>query len=304
MNRSFLFAPGNHPRRVEKAFSLGADAVILDLEDAVAVSEKEAARKPVAEALGRGAGRGCRGYVRVNAMGTPFCFRDLTEVIGRGVDGVVLPKVESAADLHAIDWLIANLERERGLAVGAIDLIPTIETAAGMSRIERILQARGLKPYSGSWRVKRVAFGAADYALDLGITPSEGETELLHARQRVVLASRDARVEAPLDSPWFKLKDIEGLRHAAAASRRMGFQGKLCIHPEQVPVVNECYAPSAEELVRAERIVAAFREAEAKGSAAIQVDGQMIDTPIVREAERMLERSADALARRGMKAKS
>ncbi len=310
MIRSFLFAPGSHPRRVEKAFTVGADAVILDLEDSVAVAEKEAARRSVAAALASHATLAAnpgaaRGYVRVNAMGTPFCFRDLTEVIGKGVAGVVLPKVESAADLHAIDWLIANLERERGLAVGAIDLIPTIETAAGMSRIERILQARGLKPYSGSWRVKRVAFGAADYALDLGLTPrmspSGDEPELAYARQRVVLASRDARVEGPLDSPWFKLKDLEGLRQSVAASRRMGFQGKLCIHPEQVPVVNEGYSPTADEVARAKRIVAAFREAEAKGSAAIQVDGQMIDYPLVREAERVLE--TDALARRsaGMK---
>ena len=289
MSRSFLFAPGNHPRRVEKAFTVGADAVILDLEDAVAVAEKEAARKPVAAALAANAGKGCLGYVRVNAMGTPFCFRDLTEVIGKGVDGVVLPKVESAADLHAIDWLIANLERERGLAVGAIDLIPAIETAAGLQRIERILQARGLKPYSGSWRVKRVAFGAADFALDLGITPSGDEGELMYARQRIVLASRDARVDPPLESPWFKLKDLEGLRRSSAASRRMGFQGRLCIHPEQVPIVNETYAPSADEVARAERIVAAFRAAEAQGSAAIQVDGQMIDYPLVREAERILK---------------
>ena len=288
MSRSFLFAPGNHPRRVEKAFTIGADAVILDLEDAVALAEKEAARRPVAQALAANAGRGCRGYVRVNAMGTPFCFRDLTEVIGKGVDGVVLPKVESAADLHAIDWLIANLERERGLVVGAIDLIPAIETAAGLSRIERILQARGLKPYSGNWRVKRVAFGAADFSLDVGITPSSDEVELMHARQRIVLASRDARVEPPLESPWFKLKDLEGLRRSSAASRRMGFQGRLCIHPEQVPVVNETYAPGADEVARARRIVAAFRAAEAKGSAAIQVDGQMIDYPVVREAERIL----------------
>jgi len=264
--------------------------VILDLEDSVALAEKEAARRPVAEALAAGAGaRRCRGYVRVNAMGTPFCFRDLTEVIGPGVDGIVLPKVESAADLHAIDWLIANLERERALPVGAIDLIPTIETAAGLSRIERILQARGLKPYSGNWRVKRVAFGAADFTLDVGITPSGDESELMYARQRIVLASRDARVEPPLDSPWFRLKDPDGLRRSSAASRRLGFQGRLCIHPEQVEPVNAAFSPSAEEVARAERVVAAFRAAEAKGSAAIQVDGQMIDYPIVREAERLLK---------------
>jgi citrate lyase subunit beta/citryl-CoA lyase len=299
MNRSYLFAPGNHPRRVEKAFTLGADAVILDLEDSVAVAEKEAARKPVAAALAarssgtepelRDRAPSPRAYVRVNAMGTPFCFRDLTEVVREGLDGIVLPKVESAADLHAIDWLIANLERERGLALGAIDLIPAIETAAGMDRVERILQARGLKPYSGSWRVRRVGFGAADYALDLGITPAGEEPELLYARQRLVLASRNARVEPPLDSPWFKLKDLDGLRASSAASRRVGFQGRMCIHPEQVAPVNESYAPSAEEVARAERIVAAFREAEAKGSAAIQVDGQMIDYPVALEAERVLK---------------
>lgn len=287
MNRSFLFAPGNHPRRVEKAFLLGADAVILDLEDSVAVAEKEAARKPVTEALAQP--RQCRGYVRVNAMGSPFCFRDLAEVIGKGVDGVVLPKVESAADLHAIDWLIANLERERGLPVGAIDLIPTIETAAGLTRIDRVLQARSLKPYSGTWRVRRVAFGAADYSHDLGLAPSPEEPELAHARARLVLASRAAGAEGPLDSPWFQLKDAEGLRRSVERSRRMGFQGRLCIHPDQVAVVNEGYAPSAAEIARAERIVAAFREAEARGAAAVQVDGQMVDYPIVHQAERLLK---------------
>ena len=287
MNRSFLFAPGNHARRVEKAFTLGADAVILDLEDAIAISEKEAARKPVAEALARR--RSCRGYVRVNAMGTPWCFRDLVEVIGPGVDGVVLPKVESAADLHAIDWLIANLERERGLAVGAIDLIPQIETAAGLARVDRVLQARGLKPYSGSWRVKRLSFGAADYANDLGIAASPDERELAHARERIVLASRAAGVEPPLDSPWFDIKDAAGLEQAIVRSRRSGFQGRLCIHPDQVAPVNRGYAPTPDEIAQASRIVAAFREAEAKGAAAIQVDGRMIDYPIARQAERLLK---------------
>ncbi|HTQ77757.1 MAG TPA: CoA ester lyase [Burkholderiales bacterium] len=289
MIRSLLFAPGNQPRRMEKAFTLEADAVILDLEDSVAPAEKETARRPVAEALAKSAAvRRCRGYVRVNAMGTPYCFRDLAEVMGPGVDGVVLPKVESAADLHAIDWLIANLERERCLAVGAIDLIPIIESAAGLTRVERILQARGLKPYSGTWRVRRVAFGAADYGHDLGLSPSRDEPELAHARERLVLASRAADIEAPLDSPWFDLKDAEGLARAVERSRRAGFQGRLCIHPDQVAQVNAGYAPTADEIARAERIVAAFRAAEAKGVAAIQVDGQMIDYPIVRQAERLL----------------
>jgi citrate lyase subunit beta/citryl-CoA lyase len=285
--RSLLFAPGNHPRRVEKAFSLGADAVILDLEDSVPLSDKPAARQPVAEALARP--RKCLGYVRVNAMASPFCFRDLTETAGKGADGVVLPKVESAADLHAIDWLIANLERERGLREGSLDLLPIIETAAGISRIDRILQARSLKPYSGTWRVRRVAFGAGDYSHDLGLAPTHEEPELAHARARLVLASRGAGLEGPIDSPWFHFKDKDGFRRAVERSRRAGFQGRLCIHPDQVAGANDGYGPTVEEIAEAERIVAAFREAEAKGAAAIQVDGRMIDYPIAYRAERLLK---------------
>ena len=282
LNRTFLFAPGNHPRRVEKALSLDADAVILDLEDAVATSDKAAARKPVAEAL-KGPRR-CRGYVRPNAPSSPFCYRDLVETIHEKVDGVVLPKVESAADLHAVDWLLAALERDRGITEGSIDLIPMVETAAGVARVDRILQARSLRPYRAPWRVKRVAFGAGDYSLDVGLVPSHEEPELAEARARVVLASRAAGMEGPLDSPWFHLRDMEGFRRSLERSRRGGFQGRLCVHPDQVPVANDLFTPNADEIARAERIVAAFRQAEATGAAAVEVDGQMVDYPIVHRA--------------------
>ena len=287
LNRTFLFAPGNHPRRVEKALTLGADAVILDLEDAVATADKAAARKPVAEALK--APRRCRGYVRPNAPSSPFCYQDLVETIHDKVDGVVLPKVESAADLHAIDWLLAALERERGMVEGSIDLIPMVETAAGVARVDRIVQARNLRPYRAPWRVKRLAFGAGDYSLDVGLVPSHEEPELAEARARVVLASRAAGMEGPLDSPWFHLRDMEGFRRALERSRRGGFQGRLCVHPDQVPVANELFTPSADEVARAERIVAEFREAEARGAAAVEVDGQMVDYPIVHRAQALLE---------------
>jgi citrate lyase subunit beta/citryl-CoA lyase len=297
LHRSFLFAPGNHARRVEKALTLGADAVILDLEDAVATSDKAAARKPVAEALKRP--RRCRGYVRPNAASTPWCYRDLVETIHDKVDGVVLPKVESAADLHAIDWLIAALEREHGIAEGTIDLIPMVETAAGVARVDRILQARSLRPYRAPWRVKRVAFGAADYSLDVGLVPSHEEPELAEARARVVLASRAAGMEGPLDSPWFHLRDMEGFRRALERSRRGGFQGRLCVHPDQVPVANELFTPSADEVARAERIVAAFRQAEAKGAAAVEVDGQMVDYPVAHRAQGLLDAMREIRARGG-----
>ncbi|OGA68767.1 MAG: hypothetical protein A3G81_00910 [Betaproteobacteria bacterium RIFCSPLOWO2_12_FULL_65_14] len=297
LNRSYLFTPGNVPRRVEKAFTLEADVVIVDLEDSVAVSDKEATREPVAEALARP--RRGRGYVRVNAPSTPFCYGDLVATIQKGVDGVVLPKVESAADLHAIDWLIAALERERGIAEGTIDLVPQIETAAGVQRVDRVLQARSLRPYPGPWRVRRVAFGAADYAYQLGLAPTLDEPELAEARSRIVLASRAAGLENPIDSPWFHFKEAAAFTRALERSRRGGFQGRLCVHPDQIGPVNAAYLPGDEEVARAERIVAAFREAEARGAAAIQVDGQMIDYPVAHRARAVIESVREAKARKG-----
>jgi citrate lyase subunit beta / citryl-CoA lyase len=290
--RSLLFAPGNVARRVEKAFTLDADVVIVDLEDSVALADKGATRKPVADALARA--RKGRGYVRVNAPSSPFCYGDLVATIHKGVDGVVLPKVESAADLHAIDWLLAALERERGIPEGALDLIPQIETAAGVQRIDRVLQARSLRPYKALWRVKRVAFGAADYAHELGLTVHSDEAELADARARIVLASRAAGFEGPIDSPWFDFKDAAGFQRALERSRRGGFQGRLCVHPDQIAPVNRAYLPSEEELARAERIVAAFKEAEARGAAAIQVDGQMIDYPVVHRAQALIDSVREA----------
>jgi len=287
LNRSFLFAPGNVARRVEKALTLEADAVIVDLEDSVAEAEKAATRKAVAEALLRP--RRGRGYVRVNAPSSRFCHGDLMATISKGVDGVVLPKVESAADLHAVDWLIWNLELERGIAPGSIELMPQVETAAGVQRIDRILQARNLRPYAGAFRVRRVAFGAADYGHDLGLSPTLDEPELADARARVVLASRAAGYENPIDSPWFHFKESDAFARALERSRRGGFQGRLCVHPDQLAPVNAAYLPSAAELAGAERIVAAFAAAEARGEAAVQVDGQMVDYPVVFRARALIE---------------
>ena len=287
LNRSFLFAPGNVARRVEKALTLEADAIIVDLEDSVALAEKAATRKSVAKALTRP--RRGRGYVRVNAPSSEFCYRDLVETLHRQVDGVVVPKIESAADLHAVDWLMANLEREFGVEPGTLDLIPQIETAAGVQRVDRILQARSLRPYQAPWRVKRVAFGGADYAHQLGLTVGMDEAELADARARVVLSSRAAGLEGPLDSPWFHFREAEGFARALERSRRSGFQGRLCVHPDQLGPVNAAYLPSAAELARAERIVAAFRDAEARGEAAVQVDGEMIDYPVAYRAQALID---------------
>jgi len=287
MIRSFLFTPANVPRRVEKALALEADAVILDLEDSVAPQDKPPSRARVVEAA-RKPRRGLL-YVRVNAPSTPWCYEDLVETLGPGLDGVVVPKIESAADLHAIDWLMANLERARGLAEGALDLMPQIETAAGVQRVDRILQARSLRPYRTPWRVKRVCFGAADYAHALGLSPTLDEPELADVRARIVLSSRAAGVENPIDSPWFHFNEPEAFARSLERSRRGGFQGRCCVHPDQIAPVNRAYSPTAAEIAAAERIVSAFREAEARGAAAIEVDGQMVDYPVAQRAQALLD---------------
>jgi citrate lyase subunit beta/citryl-CoA lyase len=269
--RSFLFAPGNHARRVEKALSLDADAVILDLEDAVATAEKRATRDAVIAALTRP--RRALLYVRVNAVDTEFCYGDFAAIVRPGLDGVILPKVESAAGLATADWLLAQLEREQGLMPRAIDLVPIIETARGLNQIDAILAAGA--------RVKRVAFGAGDFTLDVNMAWSRGEAELAYARSKIVTASRAAGIEAPFDTVWVDLGDQEGLEASTRTAFGFGFQGKMCIHPNQIAVVNRVFTPSEAEIAFAERVVAAFARAEAEGSAAIQLDGKFIDYPIL-----------------------
>ena len=287
--RSLLFAPGNHARRVEKALTLDADVVILDLEDAVAVAEKSATREKVVAALRPP--RRARGYVRINAFDTPFCFDDLQAVVAPGVDGIVLPKVESPAQIMAVEWAIAALERSRGLAEGGIDLMPIIETGRGMAGLRDIAR-------SGT-RARRLSFGAGDYTLDVGMRWTMEERELDHVRTAIVVESRAAGLEPPVDTVFIRLGQPEPFRRSTELARDLGFQGKLCIHPEQVGPVNEAFTPTDDEIAKSERYVAAFAEAEAKGSASIQVDGYFIDYPIVENARRTL-RIAESIRNRGV----
>ncbi len=277
--RTFLFAPGDHARRAEKALSLGADAAILDLEDAVALSAKVSARQAVRAALLLP--RTARAYVRVNAFDTPFCFGDIDAVVGPGLDGVFLPKLEEASQLVAVDWMIGALERDRGLPAGAIDLVPIIETARGHAALPALAG-------SGIARMRRMAFGAADYTLDLGITWTREEAELTPVRSGLVLASRAAGLEAPIDTVWADLRDGDGFAASCARGQGLGFQGRMCIHPDQVPVANAAYSPSPAAVAWAHKVADAFAEAEARGLASIQVDGRFVDYPIVDRARRLL----------------
>ena len=227
--RSFLFAPGNHARRVEKSLSLSTDAVILDLEDAVAQNEKEATRALVVQALSLP--RRCQAYVRVNALSTTWSYGDIEAVVVAGLDGIVLPKAESAAELQTAEWMISALERARGLKPGAIDLMPIIETAKGYVALESILR-------SGT-RVRRVAFGAGDFTLDAGIEARIGD-EIAHIR--IVAAEREQRFKLRPDAisgAGFRralvigkvekrLGIARGNAHSAGRRRRGLIKGLVC----------------------------------------------------------------------------
>lgn len=265
--RSLLFAPANHARRAEKALASGADAAILDLEDAVAESEKLAAR--AALALAAALPRRTRFYVRINAVGSYHAVADLAALPVAKLDGVVIPKCESPSDVAQV---VAHAPRA--------DIMPIIETARGLAAAEAIA--------ASSHRVSRLAFGALDFALDLGLTPDDDEAELAPYRARLVLASRLAGKEAPIDSPWPDFRDQAGLRRSCERARRMGFHGKLCIHPDQLETVHEAFAPTHEEIAEAERIVAAAKAAEEDGQGALQLDGRMIDAPVVARAKKLL----------------
>ena len=281
--RSFMFAPANHPRRVEKVFELGADAVILDLEDAVAIAEKEMTRGKVVEAF-KSADRRALHYVRVNGPDTKYCEEDIQQTVGPWLDGVVLPKVESSDVLGQVELWLAEAEAAAGMTVGSLDLLPIIETAAGVENAAAIATA-------GS-RVKRLAFGGGDYTLDLDYLWSADEEVLQYARARLSHASRLGDLLPPVDTVVLQIKDNERFMASAERGRKYGFGGKLCIHPSQVPLTNEVFTPSAEEIAHARAVVAAFEEAESQGSASIQLDGYFIDYPIVYKSQRILALAA------------
>ncbi|MCL6634794.1 MAG: CoA ester lyase [Peptococcaceae bacterium] len=286
--RTMLFAPANDLRKAGKALMSDADAAVLDLEDAVALSEKISARDALKEALALPR----RGdvFVRVNSAQTGYILGDLMAAVAGGVKGIVLAKSESAEEVRRVDWLMEQIERENGLPPGGLELIPFIESANAVINAYAIASA--------SPRVSRLFFGGVDYVLDIGTSFSKGGAELFFARSQLVVASRAAGIEAPVDTVYPDFRDIEGLVAEARAVRQMGFQGKLAIHPGQVGPLNEVFTPTPEEISWAEKVVAAFEESEARGQAVLQLDGKMIEYPIASRARRLLA-LAGQIAKKG-----
>lgn len=275
-----LFAPGNDAEATTRALHhAAADAAILDLEDTVPTAEKARTRQFVRDAVG--VPHAAKAYVRVNGVDTPWFFGDLEGIVGSGVDGVVLPKVGGALEVYLADRFLTHLERERGLTAGSIDLLPLIETARGMVHLPEIAASR-------ISRMRRLTFGAVDLSLDVGFTATAEENELLFARTRMAIYSRSGELDPPIDTVYLDLRNTAGFEDGCRRARALGFQGRLCVHPDQVRVANRVFAPAPEELAWARDVVTAFREAEARGRAAVEVRGQFVDYPVVRRAERLL----------------
>jgi citrate lyase subunit beta/citryl-CoA lyase len=289
MLRSLLFVPGNNASMLEKALGLKPDAFAPDMEDSVPGAEKGNARETVRSFLPRLAATGIPVIPRVNSLDTEWIEADLAAVVGRDVVGISVGKVRSPSDISAISQLIGDLERRAGIDVGALRLLPWIETAEAIVNVSTICRA--------SERIIGVAFGGEDFTNDLGIERLEDESQVGYARQALTVAARAAHVLA-LDTPYFKLRNPDGLRDNALKAKSIGFKGKFAIHPEQIDTLNDCFSPSAQEIAHAERVVAAFEEAERRGRASTSLDGWVIDVPVVKRARALLELARRANAER------
>ena len=282
--RSVLFVPGNNMRMIAKAVTVPADAIIFDLEDAVPMTDKTTARIMVRDSIGVFETAGHNVLVRLNALSTNITEEDIKFVAIKGLNGVVLAKTESSSDITALQSMLEKVEREKGLEIGSISIIPQLESAKGIINAYDIATA--------AERVIGVAFGSGDYYRDLGRSVgswSPDQIELLYARCHIVNASVAAGVQ-PIDTVFFGLlTDKEGFIRETRMVMRLGFKGKLLIHPSQIEAANEILSPSSEETEHARRLVAAFEEAQEKGLGAISFEGKMVDYMNYTQAKELVE---------------
>lgn len=283
LKRSWMFVPGHRQRMIDKALGLNADAIMLDIEDGVAPSEKDNARKLIGEALGqeREPNSPTR-FVRINAIGHERMDADLEAVLRPGLDGLALPKVETTQEVLKVDAILREREPQLKVEPGSIKLLIAIESPKGL--------LNGPALASCSPRVVGLMFGAEDFGRELGLpTSREGEArDMIYARSALVVAAAAAHVQA-VDGVWVNLQDTEGLWGFARQSRRLGFSGMSLIHPSQIDPINSVFSPTADEVDYARRVIQAYEEAVARGDGSISFGGQLIDRPIVERARRTLE---------------
>jgi citrate lyase subunit beta/citryl-CoA lyase len=279
LRRSRLYLPGNEPKYFINAGLHAPDAVILDLEDSVHHAEKDAARLLVRNALRSVDFGTAERMVRINQL--PVGLADLEEVIPQSPDFILIPKVETAAQMHQVDAAITRVTGEHGIT-RPIWLMPILESALGIENAFAIATA--------CKRICALTIGLEDYTADLGVVKTATGGESLYARQRVVNAAHAAHIQA-IDSVFGDVADMEGLLRWGEASRAMGFEGMGCIHPMQIEVIHRAFAPSQAELDKALKIVAAFEEAQAKGLGVVSLGSKMIDAPVVNRAIKLVARA-------------
>ncbi len=262
--RSFLFAPGSEERKLVRALASGADAVVADLEDAVAPAGKPSARDLAARVMAEAADT--LRLVRVNCVGTEWHEADVAALADAGIDGVVVPKATAAA-VRAVG---SRLE---------LPIVAIVESAGGLREAFAI---------AADPRVAVLLLGAVDLGLELGLEPREDGQEILFARSSLVVDSAAAGLRGPVDRVWVDVRDLDGLARDCAVGRSLGFRGKALVHPDQIAPTHEAFAPSADELRRAREIVAAYERAVGDGRGVVALDGEMIDVPVVERARELL----------------
>jgi citrate lyase subunit beta/citryl-CoA lyase len=279
--RSWLFVPAHQRRMVNKALALGADVVVLDLEDAVPAREKGAAREVAREALARRR-EGLFCFVRVNSLSSGRLEDDLQAVVAAGLDGLALPKAEEPEDVLRLDGRLRARESEAGLPDGSVDLLAIIESPRGVIHAPAIA--------ASSPRLAALMFGAEDFALDMRL-PLTGEREddgMVYARSAVAIAAASERLQA-VDRVYPHVTRSDALRRDARQGRRLGFTGKGVIHPNQIPIVNQAFRPTADEVAYAQQVVELFQRSEAEGRGAVALEGRLVDLPVVERAREVLQ---------------
>ena len=273
-----MFVPGNNPGMMADAHIYGPDSIMLDLEDSVTMAEKDAARLLVYNALKSVDYGDTEMVVRINPLNTPYGKKDIEAVVKAGVHVIRMPKTETAEEVREVEREIERVETELG-CVGRTLIMAAIESAIGVVNAYAIATA--------SPRMMGIALGAEDYCANLKTQRTPGGDELRLARETIVVAARAAGIDA-LDTVYSNLNDMETFRNEVEFIKTLGFDGKSIINPRQIEVVNEVFAPKEKEIAKARAIVAAIKEAEAKGSGVIAVNGKMVDRPVVIRAQRTI----------------
>ena len=278
--RSFLFVPGNNKRFIDKSKSLNADIICLDLEDSVPDSDKESARQMINEALAARSEFRSEVYVRINSFASGMMCEDLKAAVQKGIDGIVIPKVDDAGEVGKLAKLITELERKHRIKNDAVEMMPSIESAKGVVNAYKIA--------STSPRVSALVFGVFDFLFDMGLDYVEGGIEYGYARAKVPVDARAAGVYA-IDSIWQKIDDVDGLVRDATTGMKLGYKGKSIIHPSQIEQVHKIFVPNKEEVEWARKVVDALGEAMSKGKGAVRLEGKMIDAVHYKRAKTLLE---------------